>query len=87
MAKSFKQSLLYSIWLAASSMAGTNNYINLYDSHNGTTPFTEMAISHNEACLNSLPGDKLAKASSGVLIEKGCYSSLSFLPYELHRER
>ncbi|KAF3390122.1 hypothetical protein DPV78_011567 [Talaromyces pinophilus] len=30
-------------------------------------------VSHNEAGLNSLPGDKLAKASSGVLIEKGCY--------------
>lgn len=78
MAKSFKLSVLYALGLAAPAMAGTNNYINLYDDHNCTTPFTEMAIFHNEACLNSLPGDKQAKASSGVLIEKGCYSSLSF---------
>ncbi|KAE8553889.1 hypothetical protein TMatcc_006625 [Talaromyces marneffei ATCC 18224] len=73
MAKSFRLSVLYALGLAASSMAGTNNYINLYDNHNCTTPFTEMAISHNEACLNSLSGDKLARASSGVLIEKGCF--------------
>lgn len=82
MPKSFKLFLLCALGLAVSSLAGNNNYINLYDNHNCTTPFTEMAIIHNEACINALPGDKLAKASSGVLIEKGCYSWFPFAAHE-----
>ncbi|OKL61176.1 hypothetical protein UA08_03255 [Talaromyces atroroseus] len=68
-------SLICALEFATFSLAGRNNYLNLYSDRNCATNYAELAIFDNDNCYDSLPNKGQAKAIAGVLVENGCYSS------------
>lgn len=66
---------LVSLSLSALALAGSSNYLNLFDNPScAGEPYGEYGIYHSDECHTGQPELNRVQSVNTVLIENGCYS-------------
>ncbi|KKA20261.1 hypothetical protein T310_5724 [Rasamsonia emersonii CBS 393.64] len=68
---------LVSLSLSALALAGSSNYLNLFDNPScAGEPYGEYGIYHSDECHTGQPELNRVQSVNTVLIENGCYTQL-----------